>query len=373
MAQKFSNAARAELSAPLSPGGTSLTLLSGGDLFPVANTGTNAISDSYDWFKVVVQDSYGYEIMYVRTHALNGLVLSNILRAQENTTALHFEAGTTVGLRPTAGDMHEAVNNRVKKVAGKGLSSEDYSSDEKAKLAAIATAATANAPDDQLRDRATHTGSQAIATVSGLQSALDAKQPLLVSGTNVKTINGQALLGDGDLAVGTQVYRLGYDSRASLRTLGYPGLEWALVDGLGLFAFEAGSTEPDDDETCFATPEGAWLLQCPAFDLVDAWMHVASAPLRDAVATLQTKAAPLRGSTTSSIATVAAGARVSFDVSIPGAVRSSSAMVSAPADLAAALLVQASVSALDTVTVYLSNPSAAAASVSTGEFQVTVI
>lgn len=174
-------------------------------------------------------------------------------------------------------------------------------------------------------------------------------------------------------AVGTQVHRLGYDSRASLRTLGYPGLEWALVDGLGLFTFTQASTEPDDDETCFATPEGAWLLQCPAFDLVDAWMHVASAPLRDAVATLQTTAAPLRRSTTSSIATVAAGARVSFDVSIPGAVRSRSAMVSAPADLAAALLVQARVSALDTVTVYLSNPSAAAASVSTGEFQVTVI
>lgn len=174
-------------------------------------------------------------------------------------------------------------------------------------------------------------------------------------------------------AVGTQVHRLSYDQRDQLRTLGYPGLEWALVEGLGLFTFTQASTEPDDDETCFATPEGAWLLQCPAFDLVDAWMHVASAPLRDAVATLQTTAAPLRRSTTSSIATVAAGARVSFDVSIPGAVRSRSAMVSAPADLAAALLVQARVSALDTVTVYLSNPSAAAASVSTGEFQVTVI
>lgn len=173
--------------------------------------------------------------------------------------------------------------------------------------------------------------------------------------------------------VGTQVHRLSYDQRGQLRTLGYPGLEWALVDGLGMFAFTVGSTEPDDDETCFVTSEGAWLLQCPSFDLVDAWMHVASAPLRDAVATLQTTAAPLRRTTTSSISTVAAGARVSFDVSLPGAVRSRSATVSAPADLAAALVVQARVSALDTVTVYLSNPSAAAASVSTGEFQVTVL
>jgi hypothetical protein len=46
---------------------------------------------------------------------------------------------------------------------------------EKAKLDGIATGATANATDAQLRDRATHTGTQAIDTVSGLQTELDAK------------------------------------------------------------------------------------------------------------------------------------------------------------------------------------------------------
>lgn len=45
----------------------------------------------------------------------------------------------------------------------------------KTKLDGIATGATANATDAQLRDRATHTGSQAISTVSGLQTALDGK------------------------------------------------------------------------------------------------------------------------------------------------------------------------------------------------------
>ena len=52
---------------------------------------------------------------------------------------------------------------------------EDYTSAEKTKLAGIATAATANATDAQLRDRATHTGSQAISTITGLQTALDGK------------------------------------------------------------------------------------------------------------------------------------------------------------------------------------------------------
>lgn len=45
----------------------------------------------------------------------------------------------------------------------------------KTKLDGIAVGATANATDAQLRDRSTHTGSQAISTVTGLQTALDGK------------------------------------------------------------------------------------------------------------------------------------------------------------------------------------------------------
>ena len=40
-----------------------------------------------------------------------------------------------------------------------------------------------------------------IAKTSGLQTALDAKQATLVSGTNIKTINGSSVLGSGDLTV----------------------------------------------------------------------------------------------------------------------------------------------------------------------------
>lgn len=73
----------------------------------------------------------------------------------------------------------DAVNAaKVDKVAGKGLSTEDYTTAEKTKLSGIASGATANATDAQLRDRATHTGTQAISTVTGLQGALDAKAPL---------------------------------------------------------------------------------------------------------------------------------------------------------------------------------------------------
>ncbi|MBK3870975.1 pyocin knob domain-containing protein [Stutzerimonas frequens] len=48
-------------------------------------------------------------------------------------------------------------------------------SEMKTKLDGIAAGATANATDAQLRDRSTHTGTQAISTVTGLQTALDGK------------------------------------------------------------------------------------------------------------------------------------------------------------------------------------------------------
>ena len=56
---------------------------------------------------------------------------------------------------------------------------------DKTKLNGIATGATANATDAQLRDRATHTGSQAISTVTGLQTALDGKADNNVTLTDV--------------------------------------------------------------------------------------------------------------------------------------------------------------------------------------------
>lgn len=74
-------------------------------------------------------------------------------------------------------------------------------SSAKAKLDGIAVGATANATDADLRDRATHTGTQSTATIAGLDTALAGKQATLVSGTNVKTLNGASPLGSGNLAL----------------------------------------------------------------------------------------------------------------------------------------------------------------------------
>lgn len=51
------------------------------------------------------------------------------------------------------------------------------------KLAGVADGATANATDADLRNRSTHTGTQAISTVVGLAGALDAKAAKAVTGT----------------------------------------------------------------------------------------------------------------------------------------------------------------------------------------------
>lgn len=56
-----------------------------------------------------------------------------------------------------------------------GTTHKQYSSTEKTKLAGIATAATTNDTDANLKNRANHTGSQVISTVTGLQTAIDAK------------------------------------------------------------------------------------------------------------------------------------------------------------------------------------------------------
>ena len=104
MSQKFANAARAELAATINDTDTTISVVDLGSLFPVANTGTTAISESLDWFKLTIQDKDNYEIVFVRTHASGSNEFSNVLRGQEGTVARSFLAGSIVGLRPTAGD-----------------------------------------------------------------------------------------------------------------------------------------------------------------------------------------------------------------------------------------------------------------------------
>ena len=231
MTQLFRDGARGELQTAINSSATTLSV-SNGELFSIATVGTGALS-SGDWFKAVLQSGAQFEIVYVRSHETVSLpdTFTNVLRGQDGTTAQAFPVGTVFGIRPTAGDMDKAINQRepsqaagsaghywdgtktwkplnsaavglslvnntsdedkpvstaqqqaldtkVTSVAGKGLSTEDYSTAEKNKLADVAANATANSTDAALRDRTTHTGSQAISTVTGLQTALNGAAPV---------------------------------------------------------------------------------------------------------------------------------------------------------------------------------------------------
>lgn len=59
-----------------------------------------------------------------------------------------------------------------------------FTTAQETKLSGVATGATANSSDAFLLSRANHTGAQAISSVTGLQAALDGKQPLATVLTN---------------------------------------------------------------------------------------------------------------------------------------------------------------------------------------------
>lgn len=104
-----------------------------------------------------------------------------------------------------------ALANKVDKITGKQLSTEDYTTAEKTKLSGIATGATANDTDANLKNRANHTGSQLASTISDFATAVG----LLIT-NKVDKITGYSLT-KNDL---TDILKTAYDNAvSSLATL----------------------------------------------------------------------------------------------------------------------------------------------------------
>jgi hypothetical protein len=107
---------------------------------------------------------------------------------------------------------------------------------DKTKLDSIAAGATANSTDASLRDRTTHTGSQAIATVTGLQTALDGKQAAgsyLTPGGALGTPASGTLSSCTGLPVGTGVSGLGTGVAAFLASPTSANMAAMLTDETG--------------------------------------------------------------------------------------------------------------------------------------------
>ena len=66
----------------------------------------------------------------------------------------------------------------------------------------------------------------------------------------------------------TEILTYEYESRNDLRLVDGPAGAIAIIEGLGLFVWKAGSTEPYDDVSCFDTTSGRWLLQAIHWNIV---------------------------------------------------------------------------------------------------------
>jgi hypothetical protein len=192
------------------------------------------------------------------------------------------------------------------------------------------------------------------------------------------------LTADWVASSGTPTYT--YANRSTLR--GTTG-SLSVVDGLGLFGWEAGSTEPDDDESCFATATGCWLLQAAHWDLVDSWQapddavrdeYYEDEPLRFAASFAASfeasfaasfeasfAAKVITGTATCDITSVAPISSASFTGTVTGAAPGDRVIATPPGQLGdttvstGQLGYHAWVSAANTVTVILTNASASAA------------
>lgn len=117
---------------------------------------------------------------------------------------------------PTAGLTSAlGLDNKVDKVAGKGLSSSDFTAAEKTKLAGVATDATKNAADAALRDRATHTGTQLAATISDLAAAVRAITLAGLSLENAAITSADSILVALGRAQGQLNQKLGLTAKAA--------------------------------------------------------------------------------------------------------------------------------------------------------------
>lgn len=204
------------------------------------------------------------------------------------------------------------------------------------------------------------------------------RRPLVVVSGQVRELPaGDSLPGSGG-----SVVSVAYSSRASLRSNTTD--TYAVVDSLGLFQHVAGSDEPDDDESCFATATGRWVLQAAHWDLVSMWQLP-----DDAVRDEYDEDEPLRfaskvltGTATCSITSVSTLASTSFSGTVTGAAVGDRVIATPPAGLGATnadtacLSYHAWVSAADTVTVMLTNASASGATTNTAirtAWPITVI
>jgi hypothetical protein len=141
----------------------------------------------------------------------------SVSQAPESTSITKDQVGlgnvdnTSDVNKPISTAIQTALNLKVDKIAGKGLSTNDYTNTEKTKLTGIAEGAEVNvnadwnatSGDAQILNKPTIPSISGLATTTYVDTQDATKQATLVSGTNIKTINGSSILGSGNMVVTT--------------------------------------------------------------------------------------------------------------------------------------------------------------------------
>ena len=116
-------------------------------------------------------------------------------------TGAEIDAG--IAKANTALQEHQDISGKVDKVEGKGLSTNDYTTAEKEKLAGIDMSTKQDVIDSshKLSADLVEDGSTNKVVTSTEKSTWSGKQDALVSGTNIKTINNESILGSGNITI----------------------------------------------------------------------------------------------------------------------------------------------------------------------------
>lgn len=293
--------------------------------------------------------------------------LKNEFQAVENGLASAETADGKAIRAPEATTALPSAASRALKVLSFDGSGNPRTTIAETDLAAAVTAAS-NAATSESNAALSETAAAASAAAADASADAAAASAASIAGGPVASVNG--MTGVVTLAL---IASYEYDNRAALRSLSPANGDAAVVKGLGMFIWESGSTEPDDDESCFATATGRWLLQAASWDLVDAWQlpefeerdaYDEDEPLRFA-SSFASKV--LTGTATCSITSVSTLASTSFTGTVTGAALGDRVIATPPAELGVnagetgRLGYHAWVSAANTVTVMLTNASASSA------------
>ena len=178
-------------SGPAIAAATSKTTLADADSLPISDSAASGGLKRLTWANLKAALNGLYQAVLVSGTNIKTINGNSLLGSGDLTVSEGGGGATNLTYTPSAtgGTVVSDTGTDAALPLADGTNAGLMAPAQHTKLAGVAAGATANATDAQLRDRATHTGTQAISTVAGLQTALDGKE---ASGTAASAVAAHA-------------------------------------------------------------------------------------------------------------------------------------------------------------------------------------